>query len=66
MFKWRRKKQSITLTNSPAVFTNEPREHAALASPERLRDELIRKERRAKTAKNLEAWANSPSLQRPK
>jgi hypothetical protein len=66
MFKRRRFKQSISLKERLISFANDSREKASLMQPCVEKEELLRKARRADTARHMDDWANSAGLQPPK
>jgi hypothetical protein len=62
----RRFKQTISLKDRLASFSQEIREKAAKLRPGAEQDALLKKARQADTAAHLTEWANSPELQPPK
>jgi hypothetical protein len=66
MFKRRRFKQSLSLKERLISFANDAREKASLMEPSIEKEELLRKARRADTARHLDDWSNSAGLQPPK
>jgi hypothetical protein len=61
----RRFKQTLTLETRLAEEAKRLREEAKLLAPGALREELIRKARRAETASHLNEWLTSPGLKQP-
>ena len=58
--------QSIPLKDRFSAFIRAMRDRAALIPPGPERDELLKKAKRAEVAREIEDWANSSELQRPK
>jgi len=65
MLKRRRFRQTKSLQDRLAAWTEEVREQAAKLPPGPERDALLKKLRQADTASHLDDWANSPGLQPP-
>ena len=61
----RRFKQTLTLEARLAEEAKRLREEAKLLPPGALREELIRKARRAETASHINEWLTSPGLHPP-
>jgi hypothetical protein len=62
----RRFKQTTSLKDRLASFTEEVSRKALQLRPGPERDALLKKVRLADTAAHLDEWANSPGLQPPK
>jgi hypothetical protein len=62
----RRFKQTISLKDRLASFTEELKAKASQVRPGPERDALLKRARQADTASHIEEWANSPGLQPPK
>jgi len=62
----RRIKQTLSLKDRLSLFSKKAIDEAEKLPPGPERDELIKKARKADTASNIDAWANSPGLQPPK
>ena len=62
----RRFEQSRPFRNRLAEFARQARERASKLPPGVLREDLLRKARRADTAAHVDDWMNSPGLQPPK
>jgi hypothetical protein len=62
----RRFKQTTSLQDRLSEFVNGERAKAESMPESKDRYELLKKVRKAETAANIEAWANSPGLQPPK
>jgi hypothetical protein len=60
------KLQKTTLTDRLSEFAQNARDEAKTLEPGPERQALLEKARKAEAASELEAWANSPGLQRPK
>jgi hypothetical protein len=58
--------QVILLKDRLSAFIRAMRERAALVPPGPERDEILKKAKRAETARDMEDWANSSELQPPK
>jgi hypothetical protein len=62
----RRFKQTISLKDRLASFTEELKAKASQVRPGPERDALLKRATQADTASHIEEWANSPGLQPPK
>ena len=58
--------QKMPLTDRLKEFAQDARDKAEKLEPGPEREELLKKARKAETASELEAWANSPGLRIPK
>jgi hypothetical protein len=61
----RNSKQTEPLQDRILSFARRIRQKAALLSPGKERDDLLRRARLADTASHLSDWANSPGLRTP-
>jgi len=62
----RRFKQSVPFKDRVMTFAKDLREEASVLPSGPQRDELMKRARRCDVAADLDEWARSPGLQRPK